>query len=322
MAGNDMEVDKLTDEEALIILFLFLFQKSSEHVSELWLNFENEIKYNNRFFSENEILNELDELKTQAEMVLSTGEIFYRARLIDSIFPGMTQKNEKEILDMIVRHYPEMKGKDARQVYLFLCNIGDLLKLENPLMQEVTDFLHQRKRFWGYDKKGSDAPPQDVTSSGRANPRFISYLYLADSKKTAILEVRPHLGQNVSVAKFRIDRDLKIYDFSNTNNRVGQTDLFTLSMISEAFSDYKTGREEDYYATQYICEYIKHLGYDGIRFKSSINPKGKNTVLFDTSLNKETKKKNYTILNSKIYYVSNIDIQCSQIAPFEPAVKL
>lgn len=310
------EIDKMSDDEALMVLFLLLFQKSSEIVSGLWLDFEKEVKYNNRFYPESELLRELEKLTRQAEVVISKGEIYYRARVIDSSFLWMTKKYEKSILDMVVRHYPEMQGKDARQIYLFLNNLKEMIQFDSSLKQEIENFFKKRKRFWGYNTNESDAPPSDLVPDGRANPKYVSYLYLADSEKTAISEVRPKIGQAVSVAKIRIDRELRIYDFGSTNYLVNQDDLFTLSMISELFSEQKNTREEEYYCTQCICEYIKHLGYDGIRFKSSLNQDGRNTVLFDTKKNKETGKKNYTILNSKVYYISKYDIQYRQVAPF------
>ena len=44
--------------------------------------------------------------------------------------------------------------------------------------------------FWGYDEKGSDAPPKGTASPGRINPDGISYLYAANDIQTAVLEVR------------------------------------------------------------------------------------------------------------------------------------
>ena len=38
--------------------------------------------------------------------------------------------------------------------------------------------------------------------------------------------------------------------------------------------------ELEYIPTQYICEYFKDSGADGIMFKSSVRAEGKNLVLF------------------------------------------
>lgn len=310
-----MRDDELDDEKALMILFFLSIQESAKSISEIWDNFEKEIKYNNRFFPNSRILDEIERLKSQAEIIIPQGEMFYRARLMNSASPlGIDKKNEKEIIDIISKHYPELKGKDVDVIKYYLKNTEFLVTLNESLKREIYECFNKRKRFWGYNAKDSDAPPADKASAGRANSRYISYLYLSNDVKTAIYEVRPRFEQFVSVAKIRIDKDLKIYNFCNIN-AISTDDLFTLSMMSELFSDYKTGKEEDYYATQYICEYIKKLGYDGIRFISAVNPEGKNIVLFNTKENPDTSKKDYTILNSKVYNVSSIDIKYKQIAP-------
>lgn len=46
------------------------------------------------------------------------------------------------------------------------------------------------------------APPREATRPGRLNPTGIPYLYLSSDKETAIAEVRPWMGANVTVASF------------------------------------------------------------------------------------------------------------------------
>ena len=46
------------------------------------------------------------------------------------------------------------------------------------------------------------APPSAVATPGRANPRGISYLYMASNEATAIAEVRPHVGDRVVCGEF------------------------------------------------------------------------------------------------------------------------
>ena len=40
-------------------------------------------------------------------------------------------------------------------------------------------------------------------------------------------------------------------------------------------------RALDYVPTQYICDYIKHLGYDGIKYKSTLVKGGTNYAIFN-----------------------------------------
>ena len=42
-----------------------------------------------------------------------------------------------------------------------------------------------------------------------------------------------------------------------------------------------TNNPDDYIASQIIAEYIRHLGYDGIRYSSSLHRGGYNLTVFD-----------------------------------------
>ncbi|HIV90715.1 MAG TPA: hypothetical protein H9744_03370 [Candidatus Eisenbergiella stercoravium] len=53
---------------------------------------------------------------------------------------------------------------------------------------------------------------------------------------------------------------------------------------------------------------MKELGFDGIRFYSSLNPPGKNIVLFNTKRNPTTKSKDYEIVESKVYSITKPDL--------------
>ena len=51
-------------------------------------------------------------------------------------------------------------------------------------------------------------PVAEYAREGRANSSGIPVLYLASTEKTAISEVRPWVGSEVSVAQFRVTRQL------------------------------------------------------------------------------------------------------------------
>ncbi len=48
---------------------------------------------------------------------------------------------------------------------------------------------------------------------GRADPKNISYLYIAEDLKTTMMEVRHNLTQKVSVATIKILKTLRLFDF-------------------------------------------------------------------------------------------------------------
>ena len=143
----------------------------------------------------------------------------------------------------------------------------------------------KRKRFKGFKASDSGAPPADVGSAGRINPERIRYLYLAEDQETAIYEVRPIIGQFVSVASFRTVEEVKIYDLArNIKPQEGENseyDYSLFSVIQQRFSEPNTGDVIRYLPTQYLGELIKQMGFDGLRFKSSLKNGGVNIVLFD-----------------------------------------
>jgi len=134
-------------------------------------------------------------------------------------------------------------------------------------------------------------PLEDCASDGRANPKGIPYLYLATTKETAMSEVRPWVGSIVSTGQFKVQRDLKIIDFS-----VGQSNEHHFFLkepneeqkiksvwadIDNAFSKPMRVSDliHDYAPTQIIAEFIKSKGFDGIAYKSSLGD-GYNIALF------------------------------------------
>ena len=146
-----------------------------------------------------------------------------------------------------------------------------------------------------YKKDDLGCPPPDVVSNGRANPIGIPYLYLCDNKGTTYYEVRARYKDRVTVGDFRINRDLKIvsltslsslYVASHSGDFVKELKhKLLLHKIAEdmtkPLSRYDT--ELEYVPTQFICELCKINGADGISFRSSLDGKGTNYVLFSAN---------------------------------------
>jgi len=140
--------------------------------------------------------------------------------------------------------------------------------------------------YEGYDEENSFVPPASIVTAGRANPEHIVYLYAAKETITAIGETRPRIFDHVSVAKIQLLRDAHLADFTTLNNSEELTlDKAKLIEVENAFS--KPCREEiDYIPTQYVAEFVKSLGYDGIAFRSSYVPGGTNVTIFDPQIAK------------------------------------
>lgn len=170
--------------------------------------------------------------------------------------------------------------------------------------------------FYGYDAKGSFVPPPESTRDMRANYRYIPYLYASNNPYIAIVEVRPRLGASISIATIIANEDLRILDFTNLKKFLKMTDAKTnfFSDLSALFSKPVTNEDDitDYIPTQYIAEYAKNLGYDGIMFKSSLVPEINkanleryNVVIFNYDKCQAVK--------SNVVTVSEQYIECEQV---------
>ncbi len=138
-------------------------------------------------------------------------------------------------------------------------------------------------------------PPKTTASHGRANPAGIPYLYLASDTQTAISEIRPHTGEVANVAEFKIPNDINIVDLRDPRHTVSPFLVGDESQITLLRGDLRflqqLGKELtkpvhpnavaiDYIPTQYVCEFVKKSGYDGVMYRSSVG-EGENIALFD-----------------------------------------
>ncbi|MCH2239529.1 MAG: hypothetical protein A2792_06395 [Sphingomonadales bacterium RIFCSPHIGHO2_01_FULL_65_20] len=142
------------------------------------------------------------------------------------------------------------------------------------------------------DKMG--APPKRRSSHGRANPAGIPYLYLGSLPETAAAEIRPHTGEVACVADFTIP-EINAVDLRNPRKLVSPFILTDASEIGQLRADLPflerlgeeltrpvqpAGAAIDYIPSQYLCEFIKKSGFDGVVYRSSVSD-GINLALFD-----------------------------------------
>lgn len=158
------------------------------------------------------------------------------------------------------------------------------------------------------------APPKRLVSHGRANPSGIPYLYLGSTAETAAAEVRPHTGEVACVADFMIANPLNAVDLRNPRKLVSPFLLADEGAIGQLRADIdfleKLGDELtrpvlpqgaaiDYVPSQYLCEFIKKCGYDGVVYRSSVSD-GINLALFEP-----TKAAGATV---KLYKISRVSV--------------
>jgi RES domain len=147
---------------------------------------------------------------------------------------------------------------------------------------------------YGVDDMG--APPKKAASHGRANPAGIPYLYLGSNPTTAVSEIRPHTGEIAWILDFTIPADLKLVDLRQPRKTVSPFLLEDAEEVREMRGDIpfleRLGDELtrpvvpqaaaiEYTPSQYVCEFIKKCGYDGVVYRSSVVADGINLALFD-----------------------------------------
>ena len=139
-------------------------------------------------------------------------------------------------------------------------------------------------------------PPRTRNSSGRANPPGIQYLYTASDIATAISEIRPHKGDIIAVAEFKLESNINLIDLRNPRKSISPfriideelevvfTGIKFLTKLGEELSNpvIPDVAHLEYLSTQYLCELIKNLGYQGVAYKSSVSD-GTNFAFFDDS---------------------------------------
>lgn len=151
-------------------------------------------------------------------------------------------------------------------------------------------------------KRDLGMPPSEKTPAGRVNPHGIPCLYLTKLEETVAYELRATYGDKVSIGKFIVQNDLRVIDFDNKFILTESVDSGNIEEKVKAFLFKKQvgidlsrpmrrydNKEIEYIPTQFVCEYIKTMGADGIMFNSAVHQGGKNLVLFSSNKVKCTK---------------------------------
>ncbi len=168
-------------------------------------------------------------------------------------------------------------------------------------------------------------PITNRAREGRVNPAGIPVLYLASAEQTAISEVRPWIGSEISVAQFRVLRDLRAIDLSVGHGQMsighlkfehllgeempdaGMKEKAVWIDIDNAFSRPVTLSDDtaDYVPTQILAELFRHTGYDAIVYRSQFGEKGYNIALFNVEYAEP--------INCAPYQVTGIEVKYEEI---------
>lgn len=216
---------------------------------DLWSSFENTVLYSKRYFVTHPLLDTLKGYLKHNVKIIAEGDVYFRARIID---------------------------ESARKDYMMvICEKED---------GNYKRYVSKANKFKGLSKEASYVPPNNrMIREGRANPKFIKYLYVAENPTTAIFEVRPLLSDRINLSEIQLKRDLTIadltYNFDAESKNMSEQE-WLLFYIHRAFST-PTNNPDAYIPSQIIAASIEAWGYDGIRYNSSLHHGGVNLTIFN-----------------------------------------
>lgn len=221
---------------------------------------------------------------------------------------GIPQLYDKEYLlnNSIMKEYTWDKfKKNLRNInrfhndYFNLELLREILKIAKISIPIGEKFYRARisneKGKAGFKRKEMWAPPDDIALPGRANSKGQSCLYLSSKKKITVKEIRAHAFDYVTIATFKLTREINILDlcsithnspfYANTdkiNFLVNEQILRAIERdLAKPMS--RLDSELDYLPTQYISDFAKFCGYDGVRYFSTFGREAFNIALFDSN---------------------------------------
>jgi len=207
------------------------------------------------------------------EIILPPNTIYFRARKVGYGVNGILKESDEQILRMIAQN-----SNDS---------------------------------FQGFDAKNSLQPLPSSCKGGRTNKAGISHLFLCESREATIAEVKPIIGEYVSIAEIANGAKRKIIDLTLENAWHTNEDksLNALRQII-AWELHCPLREEEYRFTQYLCDYINKLGYEGVRFSSAAAPGHVNIAAFNLS--------EWYVQKTDLVQVKNVEYSTEKIPYSEP----
>ncbi len=225
--------------------------------------------------------------------ILDDGEIVRKTFVPSQTYTSTELDSWEKLREELMyknRYFPDEPLHAAR-----LAQLIDYLQADEPPEIWYRARIRSGAADFTIDQMG--APPRRLVSHGRANPPGIPYLYLGSAPETAAAEIRPHTGETACVADFRLATKIKAVDLRNPRklvspfllgdeNEIGslRVDIAFLEHLGEELTRpvLPQGAAIDYIPSQFLCEFIKKCGYDGVIYRSSVSD-GINLALFDPS---------------------------------------
>lgn len=287
---------------------------------------ENEILTEPLTESENEddIFGEIEEIEGYVDDFATDVSLYYGGERLDAFFDpivrakwdwllqlkrSISYKNPQVIAEEIVEKCGDMikvLERKEEKISLFRARLG------------VKDILHYAELgdepedvYIPYKKGEIGAPPSETASEGRFNRAGTSYLYLASTRDTAIKEIRPNVGHDVSIGEFFIEGEINIVDFT-------VLDFYDYATSDEKIDNYIKLRavekvislpnpEKKYRLTQGFADALYLLGYDGVKFNSSVADGTYNLVLFKKEMARYKEK------SERAFHISGMEYKMEEV---------
>lgn len=191
---------------------------------------------------------------------------------------------------------------------------------EKDVYDKFHDGVFEEDAFQGYDSENSFVNKTNC-SAGRGNKKGDVCLYVSSDEKTCALEVCSKENVAISIAKIRVKEDMKAIDLSSscyvttgTNHNVTEKiNAWKVALANEMNAPAINSNGTDYVLTQYICDYFRKKGLDGVVFHSTgytgerqEKNAGKNVIIFNYE--------KCEAISSKLYLTNKVDIE---LKPFK-----
>lgn len=172
--------------------------------------------------------------------------------------------------------------------------LKELFRFHEKIYRKGKPFYRGRiSNHAGFSANDMGKPPAKLSTSGRANPVGIPYLYISTDLDTVLYESRATHLDFVSIAEFKLKDNLNVV-------RLRQIEKLSPFVYEDWLKNYlkyqkyikrleielskplrKHDQKLEYLPTQYLCEFVKFLGYDAIEYGSSLHEEGINLAVFD-----------------------------------------
>lgn len=215
---------------------------------------------------------------------------------VESISEYSSWEEFKHLCKYYNRYFDIGMGNTYRED--LLNRLGDIFSLMNDKV-DVNTVLFRARIYEMNDESvnwyGEISPaPAKFAVNNRMSPAGISYTYLASHIETTLKEIRANKDDHVLIGELQPKFEFNIVDLSKrievkTKSIFSENYNHDDNWINEFISNFtaeiskpinEPEKNIEYVATQLLSEYIRKLGYDGLKFESSIASGTYNYVLF------------------------------------------